>query len=205
LALEPLWLLQAVREVSRLADDQAPPEVSQRAFDSARIQSVSFARIPRAKRIAAQLQMPWREILALAHEPAHTHAHRLGRIHTEPEHDWLTDELIAFALQFVALRLGLPSISPVQYRIEREKLLREDRAAYLHGRQLRMPSENQIRVAMDGDWDAALALAHLAPRPQPGEQGRGKYAPTTAEVLERAFEAHGTEPTSKEIRYPTGR
>ncbi len=143
--------------------------------------------------------MPWREILALAHEPAHTHAHRLGRIHTEPEHDWLTDELIAFALQFVALRLGLASVSPVQYRTEREKLLRDDRAAYRHGGQLRLPSENQIRVAMDGDWDAALALAHLAPRPERGDQGRGKYAPTTAEVLERAFEAHGTELTSKEI------
>ncbi len=52
---------------------------------------------------------------------------------------------------------------------------------------------------MDGDWDAALALADLAPRLPRGDQGRGKYAPTTAEVLDRAYEAHGTELTSKEI------
>ena len=192
-------MLQAVREISFLADGQQPTEVSQSVFDRAASQSTSFARIPRGKRIAEQLQMPWREILALAHEPTHTHAHRLGRIQSEPEHDWLTDDLIAFALRFVALRLNLASVSPVQYRTEREKLLRKDHATYRHGRQLRLPSENQIRVAMNGDWDAALSLAQLAPRPDRGDQGRGKYAPSTAEVLERAYEAHGTELTSKEI------
>ena len=44
-----------------------------------------------------------------------------------------------------------------------------------------------------------LALADLAPRLPRGDQGRGKYAPTTTKVLDRAYEAHGTELTSKEI------
>jgi hypothetical protein len=192
-------LLRGVREVASHANPENPIQVSQRRFDDARQISRTFANLPRAKRIAERLRMPWRAVLLLAHAPARTHAHRLGRIQTEPEHDWLTDDLIAFALRLVALRLDVASVSPVQYRTERAKLLRDDHAAYLHGRQLRLPSEDQIRVAMDGDWNAALALAHLASRPHRGDQGRGKYAPSTADVLDRAYAAHGTELTSKEI------
>jgi len=191
--------LRGVREVASHADPENPVQVSQRRFDQARPVSQSFASLPRAQRIAERLRMSWRDVLALAHAPERTHAHRLGRAQTEPAHDWLTRDLIAFAVRLVALRLEARSVGPIQYRTERAKLLREDYAAYLHGRQLRLPSEDQIRVAMDGDWDAALALAELAPRPPRGDQGRGKYAPTTAEVLERAYEAHGTELTSKEI------
>jgi hypothetical protein len=197
--LDALMLLRGVCAVASHADPETPIQVSQRRFDQSRQVSHSFAHLPRAQRIAERLRMPWRDVLALAHAPAYTHAHRLGRIQTEAEQDWLTRDLIAFSLQLVALRLDVQSVSPVQYRMERAKLLREDHAAYLHGRQLRLPSEDQIRVAMDGDWDAALALAELAPRPSRGDQGRGKYAPTTAEVLDRAYEAHGTELTSKEI------
>jgi hypothetical protein len=192
-------LLRGVREVASHADPENPIQVSQRRFDAARQVSQTFTRLPRAQRIAERLRMPWRDVLALAHAPERTHAHRLGRIQTEPEQDWLTRDLIAFALRLVALRLTVQSVSPVQYRTERAKLLREDHAAYLHGRQLRLPSENQIRVALDGDWDAALALADLAPRRPRGDQGQGKYAPSTAEVLDRAYEMHGTELTSKEI------
>jgi hypothetical protein len=199
LRLDALMLLRGTREVASHADPEDPVHVSQRRFDDARQISQTFAHLPRAKRIAERLGMPRREVLLLAHAPARTHAHRLGRIQTEPEHDWLTDDLIAFALRLVALRLDMASVSPVQYRTERAKLLRDDRAAYLHGRQLRLPSEDQIRVAMDGDWDAALALADLSPRPPRGDQGRGKYAPSTADVLERAYEAYGTELNSKEI------
>jgi hypothetical protein len=197
--LDGLMLLCGVREVASHADAENPIQVSQRRFDAARQVSRTFANLPRAHRIAERLRMPWRDVLVLAHAPASTHAHRLGRAQTEPAHDWLTHDLIAFALRLLALRLNVRSVSPVQYRTERAKLLREDRAAYLHGRQLRLPSEDQIRVAMGGDWDAALARADLAPRSPRGDQGRGKYAPTTAEVLDRAYEAHGTEITSKEI------
>jgi hypothetical protein len=192
-------LLRGVREVASLSDAENPIQVSQRRFDAARQVSQRFANLPRAHRIAERLRMPWRDVLALAHSPSNTHAHRLGRAQTELAHDWLTYDLIAFALRLVALRLDVQSVSPIQYRTKRAKLLREDHAAYVHGRQLRLPSEDQIRVAMDGDWDAALALADLAPRPPRGDQGRGKYAPSTAEVLDRAYEAHGKELTSKEI------
>jgi hypothetical protein len=199
LRLDALLLLRGVREIASHADPENPIQVSQRRFDDARQISRTFAILPRAHRIAERLRMPWREVVLLAHAPSSTHAHRLGRAQTELAHDWLTHDLIAFALRLVALHLDAQSVSPVQYRTERAKLLREDHAAYLHGRQLRLPSEDQIRVAMDGDWDAALALADLVPRPPRGDQGRGKRAPTTAQVLDRAYEAHGTELTSKEI------
>jgi len=148
LRLDALMLLRGVREVASHADPENPVQVSQRRFDQARPVSQSFASLPRAQRIAERLRMSWRDVLALAHAPERTHAHRLGRAQTEPAHDWLTRDLIAFAVRLVALRLEARSVGPIQYRTERAKLLREDYAAYLHGRQLRLPSEDQIRVAM---------------------------------------------------------
>jgi len=141
------------------------------------------------------MRLPWREVLCLAHAPAHTHAHRLGRKHTASEQDWLSKDMIAFALRLVARRPDAASVSPVQYRTEREKLLRDDRAAFRHGRQLRFPSEDQIRVAMEGDWNAALALAGLAAHtPHTG------LADSTVELLERCYEAHRAEPSALDLR-----
>jgi hypothetical protein len=141
--------------------------------------------------------MSWRDVLRLAHSPSETHAHRLGRVQSEPEQEWLTEDHIAFSLRLVALRLGVESVSPVQYRAERDQLMALDRSRS-HGTKLRLPTDEQIRIAADG-WDRALALAKLAPRSGLGDQGQGKYAATTEDVLDRAYEAHGTELTSKEI------
>lgn len=187
-----------MREVSSHADAEDPIQVSQSRFDTARQHSQLYGGLPRAKRIAARLRMSWREVLQLAHAPDHTHSHRLGRAQSQPEADWLSEDCIAFSLRLVALRLGVESVSPVQYRRERERLLAADRAAWLHGRRLRLPTDEQIRIAADG-WDHALALAQLAPRPGRGDQGQGKYAATTEDVLDRAYEAFGMELTSKEI------
>ncbi len=193
--LDALMLLRGVREVASHADPENPIQVSQRRFDDARQISRTFAHLPRAKRIAERLRMPWRDVLLLAHAPASTHAHRLGRIQTEPKQDWLSEHFIAFALRLVARRLDVASVSPIQYRTEREKLMREDRAAFLHGRQLRLPSEDQIRIAVGGDWSRALALAGLTARsPHAGQ------ADSTVELLERCYAAHGTEPSALELR-----
>lgn len=142
--------------------------------------------------------MPWREVLRLAHAPERTHAHLLGRAQSAPEQDWLSEDYIAFALRLIAVRLGVATVSLVAYRVECECLLAEDRAAWLHGRQLRLPTDEQIRIAAGG-WDRALALANLSARPGVGDQGQGKYAASTEDVLERCFDAHGTESTNKEL------
>lgn len=187
-----------MREVAGHADPENPTQVSQSRFDTARQHSQLYGGLPRAKRIATRLRMPWREVLQLARAPEHTHAHRLGRAQSKPEADWLNEDCIAFSLRLVAVRLGVESVSPVQYRAELERLLKADRAAWLHGRQLMLPTDEQIRIAAGG-WDHALDLAQLAQRPGLGDQGHGKYAATTEDVLDRAYEAFGAELTSKEI------
>lgn len=196
--LDALVLLRGVREVASHADAENPMQVSQSHFDAAREHSHLYGDLPRAKRIVERLRMPWRDVLLLAHSPSSTHAHRLGRAQSEPEQEWLTEDHIAFSLRLVALRLGVESVSPVQYRQQREELLAADRRVWRHGRKLRLPTDEQIRIAADG-WDRALALAKLSARHGLGDQGQGKYAATTEDVLDRCFEAHGTELTSKEI------
>lgn len=196
--MEPLLQLQAVREVSELADPERPTEVAQRRFDAARNRTEQYADLPQAKHIAARLRMPWREILRLAHEPSSTHNHRLGRRQTSTEQDWLTDEYIGFVLKLIARRLNTRTLTPTQYRTERRAMLVADRSRWLHGRQLRLPNDEQIRVAA-GSWNQALKLARLDERPQRGDQGQGRYASSTVELLERCYKAHGTEPVAAEL------
>jgi hypothetical protein len=200
MALEPLILLQGVREVSELAKPASPVDASQRAFDKARAHSRRFKDLPAARNIAAQLDLPWRELLRLAHEPIADHSHHLGRKQQEPAmQEWLTHEYVGFVLKFVARRLNSKTLTPRQYTLEREKVLKADRAGWLHGRQLLLPNEVQIRDAA-GSWDKALALAGLAPRPGRGDQWRGKLGVPTVELLELCYQAHGTQASADELK-----
>jgi hypothetical protein len=197
-SLDALLLIRGVREVAGQADPENPAQVSQRRFDAARKQTARYGSLPLAKDIAHRLRLPWREVLLLAHTPTEQQAHRLGRAQSRPEQDWLTPEQIAYVLRVIAARLKTGTLTPAQYRDERARMLALSETRWLHGRRLRLPTDDQIRLAA-GDWDHALVLARLAPRLGLGDQGHGKYAPSTADVLERAYEAHGTELTSKEI------
>jgi hypothetical protein len=188
-----------VREIASLADAEAPHQVSQRRFDAARQQSARFAGLPLAKDIARRLRLPWRDVLALAHTPTEQHAHRLGRARTRAEQDWLTDEHIAYVLRTVAGRLEATTLTPGQYRAERARMLAADQTRWLHGRRLRLPTDEQIRLAAS-DWDRALALARLDRRPGPGDQGHGRRALGTVELLERCYAVHDTEPSALELR-----
>jgi hypothetical protein len=198
-ALEPLLLLQEVREVCELADPQEPQLVSQRAFDNASQNSARFNGLPAAKNIAKALKLPWSEALKLAHEPVSVHPHHLSKKHHDPRQDWLTDEYIGFALNLVAQRLGATTVTPKKYRVERDALLAADRKRWLHGRQLLLPSEDAIRSAA-GTWDKALAIAGLAARPGVGRQDSAKYALPSTEVLDRCYAAHGVQPTYGELQ-----
>jgi hypothetical protein len=188
-------MLQGVREVSLLADAAEPTKAAQRAFDAAREDSARFSDLPPARSIARQLQMPWLDVLSIAHEPPSKHAHRLGRALTRPEQKWLTDEHIAYVLRLVARSLGTDSVSPSEYRREREAMLAGDRSRYLHGRRLRLPTDDQIRIAVGGDWNRALALAGLSARAP--HSGGGVL---TLDLLERCYAAHGAQPSAEELR-----
>jgi hypothetical protein len=197
--LDALVLLRGVREVASHADAEDPIQVSQRRFDAARSISLLYGRLPKARDIARQLRMSWRDVLLLARAPERTHAHRLGRAQSQREADWLTSDRVAYILKLVAGRLQASTLTPQECRVERERLLALGRSRWLHGRRMHLPTDEQIRIAMDGDWDAALTLAEPAPRLGLGDQGRGKYPASTEDVLDRAYEVFGTELTSKEI------
>jgi hypothetical protein len=197
--LDALILLRGVREVASIADAESPVQVSQRHWDAARQRSERFAGLPQAKDIARRLRLPWGHVLQLAHAPAETHAHRLGRAQTQPEQDWLTDDFIGYVLRFVSRRLDVSTITPGEYRAERERMLSVNRTRWLHGRRQHLPTDEQIRLAA-GSWDHALALARLERRPGRGDQGNAKRAPMTVELLERCYAVYATEPSALELR-----
>ena len=212
--MEPLILLQGVRDVCALVNPSEPLEVSQRAFDTARAQGLPHSQgqassslegnsnvkdLPAARNIAAILRLPWGEVLKLAQEPPDVQNHRLSRKQTTPGQDWLTDDYVAFSLKLVAHHLNVRTLTTSQYRRGREAVLKPDQARWLHGRQLLLPTFTQIRFVA-GDWDKALALADLAPRPGLGDQGLNKPAPGIVEVLERCYAAYGVQPSAAGLR-----
>lgn len=182
-----------VREVSLLADTQEPDRVSQRAYDAARAKSKRFASSPRAVHVAVRLDLSWREVLGIAHEPPNIHAQRLSRKHGQQQ-DWLTREYVASLLSLVAHKLDGESVTPNQYRAVRDELLAEDSKHWRHGRKLLLPTEDQIRIAV-GVWDQALELAGLPTRTQ-----HKNYGVTVEELLDRCYEVHQTQPTEAELR-----
>jgi hypothetical protein len=143
--------------------------------------------------------MPWGDVLALAHAPTERHAHLLGRRQTRSEQNWLTEDHIAYVLRLVARQTERPTLTPTHYRIERARMLALDHSHWLHGRRLRLPTDEQLHLAAGG-WDHALALAGLNARPGLGDQGHGRLALGTVELLERCYAAHGTQPSALELR-----
>ncbi len=197
--MEQLLLLQGVREVSERANPSAPTSVSQRAFDAASAGS-AFPDLPAARNIAAQLGMSWADVLRLAHEREGTHAHRLGRKQSSEEQDWLIEEYVIFVLRLVARRLGKDTLSLRDYRLERARLLRADRARYLHGGQLVLPNEEQI-ITRVGSWEAALRLAGMTPHEERRDsRPESSSALLICDLLERFHEHYGVQPTIADLK-----
>jgi hypothetical protein len=193
--MEQLILLQGVREVSERADPSAPMEIPQRVFDEARAAS-TFPDLPAARNIVRTLGVPWGDVLRLAHEPEAVRTQRLSVKQKGAEQDWLDEEYVIFALRLIARRLETSSLSLGQYRSEREQMLAADRAHYLHGGQLILPSEAQV-IAHAGSWPKALRLAGL-------EDAKSVplgavMVPTLVELMERFFEHYGTQPTRRAL------
>lgn len=197
--MEPLFLLlQGVRHVSEIALPLDPKRVSQRAFDKARPGS-DFPDLPAARHIVRSLGMGWADVLALAQEPESAQAHRLSHQQLDTLKGYLTTEYVVYVLQRVARRLGTRTLSRSDYSAERNAMLRHDRARWLHGRQLILPSEGQIRTFM-GSWDEALASAGLAaPRAERGGGPSKVRAPELQDLLERFYSHYGTQPTARDL------
>ncbi len=192
-AYEPLLLLSVIRDVADGSGGADPQGISQRDWDAAR--AGPHASAPSARRITEYLGLPWVKVreLAFMNEPARARA--LGRALGEKEQDWLTPEYTSFVLQIVARRLGRSTLTPSVYMQERKTLLAEDASHWLHGRKLLLPTDEQIRSAA-GSWDTATRSAGLEDS-KPGG-GYAKKPPSIVEILDRCYEAHGTEPTTNE-------
>src|ERR1700723_1003471 len=100
--MEPLLLLRGVREVSELANPEWPLETTQRAFDEVRSQSQRFVSVPPAKRIAETLNLPWRVIVEVAHEPEGNQGRILKRKHPPEQENWLTEDYVSYTPKLVA-------------------------------------------------------------------------------------------------------
>ncbi len=196
-----LTLLDAVLEVASLANPTSSRTVSQREFDEARSRSLFYPNLSRAKRITERLGLKWHEVLAVAHAHRDEQSKLLGAKGRGPNAKWVTPENAAFALAVVAHRLGKDSLTQGEYRRERAKMLAHDAKRWMHGGQLRMPSEEQV-VGVHGSWDAALSAASLQSTTQrerkpakPRPRGKG-VSDCVAAVLRYLKEAGGNHPTA---------
>ncbi|MGD0455905.1 MAG: hypothetical protein ABSB69_20145 [Solirubrobacteraceae bacterium] len=154
--------------------------------------------MPRAKRIAETLGLSWRDVLVVAHEAPAEQNKLLATKTRESAQDWLTPDHVAAVLRLIALRLGVDTLSLSEYRVEREKVLAEDRARWLSGGQVLLPTDDQIIVAV-GSWEGALALAGLRETRERGPTTRGK-APPLVDLMERFYDEYGFQPAAKDLR-----
>lgn len=196
--MESLSLLKGVREVAGLACPAEPITAAQRAFDDARARTPEYASLPAARQIAAELNLPWREVLALAHDSTARQNHLLGLAGRDAlPADSVTNDRITFALRLVAGRLCATTLTTGAYEEERAVLLAEDRRDWLHGRRLRLPSAAAIRLAADG-WDAALALAGLEIDKR-SPQAIKQTILSRLDVMDRFHAYYGEQPTQKAL------
>jgi hypothetical protein len=197
--VEALLLLRGVREVAALANAAEPVAATQRAFDAARQRSDRFGVLPAARQIAEELELSWREVLAVAHENEARQNQLLAVKSRVPAQNWLSEEHAVAVLQLVARRLGGESLTTGRYRVERARLLAGDRARWMYGGSLLLPDDEQI-MAFAGSWDAALRVAGLkAPGGRTLTRGQPS-APALVDLLERFHREHGFQPSARELR-----
>jgi hypothetical protein len=196
-AFEPLVLLHMVRDIAEAGGGEHPERISTRAWDAARPLSQAFPDAPPARRICEHLGLPWGKVRELAFLPHSAQPIALGKALNERQGQWLTPEYSDYVLALVARRLGVRTLTPSGYRVERARMLAADRRS-THGGQLRLPTEEQI-AAVAGSWDRALGHAGLGGRPAQGQQPPRRRPLTIIEALERCYEHYETEPTSMEL------
>jgi hypothetical protein len=196
--MEPLTLLKGVRDVAALANAAEPTATTQRAFDDALARSAYCIHLPAARQIAAELRLPWREVLALAHDSTARQNHLLGLAGRDAlPADSVTNDRITFALRLVAGRRSATTLTTGAYEEERAVLLADDRRDWLHGRRLRLPSAAAVRLAAGG-WDAALALAELETDTRPS-QAIKQTVLSRLDVMDRFYAHYGEQPTKRAV------
>ena len=195
----PLEFYELVRVVAVVAAPDEPTLVSEVAWDAARA-AAGYPDAPSARAICMRLadlagqSFSWRKLLELSFDESRdieqTHALRMG----VAMDGTLEEADVYYALRRIAhAELSQASLGPGEYRRERERLIavarrRRNGPNGGHGTSEIvsevLPTVGQIeRVA--GDWDAALVIAELEPRPAVHRYGGGAPGLPIAEVLDR--------------------
>ncbi len=157
-------LVAAVIAANGLPPDE---EVSQRTWDAGRAVSEEFRDAPSARRIAARLKRSWKHIVAIAQQRPGmpTYAGAVTATTRQVENALLDERHLMLGLTKAAERIDARSFGRNEYDGERAEILREASREKTLGYWERMlPTSAQIeRIA--GDWDVALVMAGLDPRP----------------------------------------
>lgn len=175
-------MLDMVAVIAPLGDAAEPRRCSMRQFNQARAGS-PFPDAPTANAIhlafnkGASSKVSWQRIVELAFERPTDREPVLRAVHRTAEQPWLTRRHLFYALNRVAQALRTETLTPAEYRQEREAVIRRERRRD-PGSQIAelLPTDGQIeRIAVNerrqrgagdelSDWDFALLLAGLTVR-----------------------------------------
>lgn len=155
-----------------------PRAVTTRAFNrikDAVAVEYGYGHIPQAHEICRQLAdasgkpFPWRALLEAVFSDVDLARLQVQRQSVTPidVSEYLREEHVYYALNRAAQLLGQRSLLPDEYEAARAELIRRDRRRFRHGGHLEhlLPTVSQILSLCD-DWDAALVLSDLEPRPR---------------------------------------
>jgi predicted transcriptional regulator len=175
-------IVRVVAEAAAAADPdpfQEPRRVTTRAFNAIKDEVAAkhgYGHIPQAHEICRQLAgvngkpFPWRGLLDVVFSDID-----LTRLQVQRQaatqiqvSEYLREEHVYYALNRAAQLLEQCSLLPDEYEHARAELIRRDRSRFRHGGHLEhlLPTVSQILSLTGDDWDAALVLADLAPRPR---------------------------------------
>lgn len=192
-----MLLLRVVREVAESAGLEEPASISQRRWETARDAHHRWSDAPPARRITERIGLPWSKALEAAFSTIRGQEVVLSQMtRVRDEDNSMTSDYCVYALRLIAQRLGSDTIYIHEYKAERDRLMANDARRWLHGRQLRLPTDAQVVVVFHS-WSAALAAAGLSPLPRVGWVHR---APTIIDLLDRCYAIYGTQPSARELK-----
>lgn len=175
-------IVRVVADSAAAADPKPfkdPRHVTTRAFNAIKDEvaaKLGHAHIPRAHEICRQLAgadgkpFPWRELLEAVFSDIDLARLQVQRQSVTPldVSEYLREEHVYYALNRVAQLLDQRSLLPDEYEAARAELIRRDRRRHRYGGHLEhlLPTVSQTLSLCGDDWDSALVMADLEPRPR---------------------------------------
>lgn len=198
-------LLAAIRAVALALGGTAPEKLSQPQFDRGRATVADdYPGLPTARAIYMRLnsgtggRVPWASIVRAALAGGVSAQQTIAATRRSAATVPVDRRVVFFALTLVARELGVRTFGPDGYDATASRLRRTRRGALAS----LLPTANQL-VTYAGDWDMALELAELDPRPA----AHARPAPvrpdtvSVSEALGLYLEHHGSLASKAELRW----